>query len=265
MNGFRLEIEPASRFKNLINVIAPIASEGLLYLDKSHFMLDAMDSAHVALICLDLPNDWFQKYEIYKEQEIMLNLEEIKKVLQRCSDERLFIQPDLADNKLMLQFQNEVKRVFRVNVSSITPEMITIPPRILGAHFGLTTELLKEIIQDTSIFGPYLTLTVKDEEDPPILSIFCEGDNGDVNIDVDSRKFVEPLNLDEKQRSMYSLDYLSKITKVGTVSEKVIVEFGTDAPLKLDFELEKGRLIYVLSPRIERSDEDVEVADEESE
>jgi len=49
----------------------------------------------------------------------------------------------------------------------------------------------------------------------------------------------------------FTLSYLKDIVDVAVVSSEVAaLELSTDMPLKMDFELPKGRLVYYLAPCI---------------
>ena len=52
-------------------------------------------------------------------------------------------------------------------------------------------------------------------------------------------------------RAKYSLEYLMKFIKAGRVSEKVIIRFSEDYPLRIDFPGEKMGLGFILAPRVE--------------
>jgi hypothetical protein len=53
-------------------------------------------------------------------------------------------------------------------------------------------------------------------------------------------------------RSRYPLEYLKKMMKASKFSDKVLLEFSNDYPLKLIFkDIDKIHLSFVLAPRVE--------------
>ena len=52
-------------------------------------------------------------------------------------------------------------------------------------------------------------------------------------------------------KSKYSLEYLMKFIKAAKISNKVVVNYSDDYPLRLDFPGEKMGIGFVLAPRIE--------------
>jgi proliferating cell nuclear antigen len=57
----------------------------------------------------------------------------------------------------------------------------------------------------------------------------------------------------EPSKATFNLNYLTEIIKAGsTASEVVTVEYATNMPVRIQFEMpQQGRLQYYLAPRIE--------------
>ena len=52
----------------------------------------------------------------------------------------------------------------------------------------------------------------------------------------------------------YSLDYLQKFMKAAKISEKTMLRFSQDHPLKIDFKFDAITLGFILAPRMETED-----------
>ena len=51
--------------------------------------------------------------------------------------------------------------------------------------------------------------------------------------------------------SKYSIDYLKKIIKGSKLSDSVVVQFGQDYPLRIDYNvIDKMSLSFILAPRV---------------
>jgi proliferating cell nuclear antigen len=61
------------------------------------------------------------------------------------------------------------------------------------------------------------------------------------------------LEVKEASAATFNLNYLGAMVKAGSATSEVAsIEFSTNMPLKLEFEmLEHGKLMYYLAPRIE--------------
>jgi DNA polymerase III sliding clamp (beta) subunit (PCNA family) len=66
----------------------------------------------------------------------------------------------------------------------------------------------------------------------------------------DSDELLE-LKAEEESNANFTLSYLNDIVNaVQASSEVATLELSTDMPIKMDFELPQGRLIYYLAPMI---------------
>jgi DNA polymerase III sliding clamp (beta) subunit (PCNA family) len=52
-------------------------------------------------------------------------------------------------------------------------------------------------------------------------------------------------------KSKYSLEYLSKFSKAKSISDKVLLRFADDYPLRIDFAGSKMGIGFILAPRVE--------------
>ena len=68
-------------------------------------------------------------------------------------------------------------------------------------------------------------------------------------------EFSDEVNIQaEEATSKYSLEYLQKMIKGTKLTDKVVLNFGNDYPLKLEFNTPKMSLSFILAPRVETED-----------
>ena len=58
----------------------------------------------------------------------------------------------------------------------------------------------------------------------------------------------------ENCSSRYSLEYLQKFIKASKLTEKSVLRFSNDHPLRLEFKIEHIELNFILAPRVETKD-----------
>ena len=59
------------------------------------------------------------------------------------------------------------------------------------------------------------------------------------------------ITTNEDINAKYSIEYLKKLIKGGKLSDKVVIRWNTDYPLKLEYNvLDKLALSFILAPRI---------------
>jgi DNA polymerase III sliding clamp (beta) subunit (PCNA family) len=93
---------------------------------------------------------------------------------------------------------------------------------------------------------------VKVEMEEDLLKINAQGDMGSSFSEwtADSDDLLE-LKVDEKSIATFTLSYLQDIANAaGANSEVATIELSTDMPIKMDFEIPQGRLVYYLAPCI---------------
>jgi proliferating cell nuclear antigen len=109
---------------------------------------------------------------------------------------------------------------------------------------------MKNAVDDASTVSDHIQFETSDDT----FVIKASGDLGSVTIDV-GKESEEILGFEVKEASkaMFSLSYLSEMIKAASnVSDIVTIEFSTDMPVRLNFELpQSGRLQYYLAPRID--------------
>jgi len=118
-----------------------------------------------------------------------------------------------------------------------------------NVYARLISDVLKDAIKDANVISDYVKFIA--EEDSLMLS--ASGDRGDVEVKLseDMGSLVE-LEVKEASASTYSLSYLSDMMRAASTTDIVSLQFSSDMPLKLEFELPaEGRITYYLAPRIE--------------
>ena len=106
------------------------------------------------------------------------------------------------------------------------------------------------VIDDASIVSDHVRFEATAE------SLLMKGDGimGSVSVEMGREsESVLSLEISETSKAMFSLNYLSDIVKAASaVSEVATIEFSTDMPIRLDFEMQQeGKLQYYLAPRID--------------
>ena len=108
---------------------------------------------------------------------------------------------------------------------------------------------MKEALKDAEIVSDYVRLEGSEDK----LSVKASSDRGNVEVDFtpESGSLIE-LEVKEPSSASYSLDYLSDMMKASAISDILTIEFATNKPLALTFDLPGGgRLTFFLAPRIE--------------
>ena len=107
---------------------------------------------------------------------------------------------------------------------------------------------LRRAIRDADLVSEHVKIEMTDD----MLKMSAVGDIGSAFSEWE-RGADELLDLmsEEDSGATFTLSYLRDIVNAaGTSSEVATLEFSTDMPIKMDFELPQGKLIYYLAPCI---------------
>lgn len=234
------------------------SADAILWGDKSvrlratrgEFALRAVDSANVAMVAMSLGAKGFEKFEA-KEGEFGVDLEKLLKFLAMAEGaDRVDLEVDDEARKLLLTMGNLKASLGLLDLAHIRKEP-TVPPlelparvRLPGADFRTGVRAAKEV-------SDYLALAVEDET----FVMEARGDTDRVRLEVPKANLIELKwsSKPSKVRSLYSLDYLTEMTKAIGRAPEVSIELGNDFPARIKFEVAdgKGSVEYLLAPRIE--------------
>jgi len=246
---FRFSLSEIKIWRSVIDAISEIIDEANFVATPEGLSLRAMDPSHVAMVEVELPKSFFDDYECEENINIGVNLDEFRKILRRGSAKDRLSLEVTSDRKLKIIFSNKAERSFSIPLLDIAGEEIASPSIEFNVYGRLASEVFEDAIKDASLISDY----VKISADGDFLKISASGERGDVEVKLSeaSGSLIE-LNVKEPSSSTYSLNYLEDLVKASRASEILVLEFSTDMPLKLSFELpNEGRITYYLAPRVE--------------
>ena len=122
------------------------------------------------------------------------------------------------------------------------------PKIFFKASSRILTQSLRRAIRDSTLVSEH----VKVEAAGDVFKVSATGDMGSAQSEWerDSDELLE-LKVEEDASATFTLSYLQDIVNaVAASSEVATLELSTDMPIKMDFELPQGRLVYYLAPCI---------------
>jgi proliferating cell nuclear antigen len=248
---FVIKMNNAKLWRDLTNTLSTLIDEAIFNINPKGILLRQMDPSHVAMIDFEWPSTVFDGYECEKELKLSVNITEMLKLLRRVSsDESIELSIDKDSGRLNINLKGKHTRTFKMPTLQPIGEEIPTPKVTFKAKIRMTTSSLKDAIEDASIVSDHVRFEATTEN----LLLKGDGIMGSVSVEI-GRESDSVLNFEisEVSKAMFSLNYLSDIVKAASaVSEIVTIEFSTDMPVKLDFEMQQeGKLQYYLAPRIE--------------
>ncbi len=247
---FEVEISHIEPFRNLIKALSVIVEEGSFNMDEGQMKLLAMDPSHVAMVDFELPNEFFDRYLCEGEAKLSINIGEFLKFLDRVDrDEQVKIKLDEEQARLVIQCKRGGHtRRFMMPILEPLEEEVPSPKIFFKASARILTQSLRRAIRDAALVSEHVKLEIAGDE----LKVSAVGDMGSA-FSVWEREADDLLELrsEEDSSATFTLSYLQDIINAAVVSSEVAtLELSTDMPIKMNFELPQGRLIYYLAPCI---------------
>ncbi len=241
----QLTLQNPKIFSDIVTIISEIVTEVRIKVNKDGISLTAIDPANVAMVYFKIPSDLFSEFALEKEEELGVNLNNLKAVLRRCSPGSS-LSLEKQDNFLNLSIKDRIKRDFSLALIEIDAEEKPLPSWEFNSVVKINSDSLVEVIEDCAVVSDACTFIAE----PNKFIVEAHGLNSArAEFSSDEAEIHSANSL-----ARFSLEYLSKFTKGAKVSNKATLSFSNNHPMRLDFHTGLVILSFVLAPRVEQED-----------
>ena len=238
------KLENPLLLSRIIEIISELVTEVRIKVDNSGFNITAMDPANVAMVRFVLPKGSFSKFETGNET-LGVNLDSLKRILKRCGPGSS-LTIERQDNLLNIQIQDKIKRTFNLSLIEIESEEKEMPRLEFSSVVELDSSDFIDSVEDCMVVADACSFIIADGK----FLIEARGLNSAMSeFSGDEAKISA-----ENCKSRYSLEYLQKFVKASKLSDKTILRFAEDHPLKMDIKNDFLELSFLLAPRVETED-----------
>jgi len=230
-----LKFDNAKLFSDIIALVSELVSEVKIKVKQEGLEITAIDPASIAMVSLKIPKQAFSQFELEKEEELGINLDDLKQVLKRASQAIIL---EKQENKLQVKLSE--KRIFSLALIAIEAEEKQIPKLNFNTKVKLKSKEFAEAIADSAIVADSCAFIASNNE----FRIEAQGLN----------KVVTKLDATiegTESKAKYAIDYLAKFAKASKFSESLILSFSTNYPARLDFKETSFELSFIIAPRVE--------------
>jgi proliferating cell nuclear antigen len=247
---FEAELSNVEPLRNLIKAISVVVEEGSFRIDEGQMRLLAMDPSHVAMVDFELPKEFFDRYSAEGEVRLSMNMRELLKFLDRVErGEQLKIRLDEEQSRVILECRRGGHiRTFTLPLIEPMEEEVPSPKIFFKSSARLLTQSLRRAIRDAALVSEHVRI----EMTPKELRIQASGEAGSVSSvwEMGADDLLE-LKAQEDSRATFTISYLQDMINAAAMSSEVTsIELSTDMPIKMNFQLPQGKLIYYLAPCI---------------
>ena len=124
----RLTLAESRLLKDSIGIISELVSEVTLKIDKNKIEIVAVDPANVVMIVFKLLSSAFIEYDVKKEANIAISLDNLKQVLRRVKPtDTLTLELDEDKNRLRILLKGDSHRTFNLSLINIEDREQKIP------------------------------------------------------------------------------------------------------------------------------------------
>lgn len=240
-----LKLEHPKLFSDIVGIISELVLEVRIKVNREGMSILAIDPANVAMVYFKLPHTTFSEFEIEKEEILGVGLESLKAVLRRCYSGSVLIISRI-ENELKLEIIDKIKREFNLALIDIEGEEKVIPNLDFKSTVEMSSLDFGEAIEDCAVVADSCSFV----SEPNKFVIQAKG-----SLNSFKSEFTDEIKvMAQRAHSKYSLEYLQKMIKAMKITDKVIINFSSDYPLRLDFNTSFFELGFVLAPRVETED-----------
>jgi proliferating cell nuclear antigen len=243
--------------------------------------IQTMDNAHVSILELSMPKEWFSIYECDEDQTLGINVSILHKILATKDKSQILnivYDTDADSDKLQLHFTNTVASLvnetdtdisakkppkkhlladtktydthFEIPLVDLEVEQMEIPQIEYQAEFALASTNFSNIVNQLKMFGD--TMDIHCSEENIVLYSHC-AESGKMSVEINIDDLTEfSINEGESLKLSFSLSYLHHICAFNKLTKEIDIKICNDYPLCASYLFGDGATMkFYLAPKVE--------------
>ncbi len=244
----KLTLAEPRYLKDSISIISELVNEASFKITPQAMELVAMDPANVAMVIFKLLSSCFTEYKVETEQEVAINLGNLKQILRRAKPNDM-LTLEIEESKLKITLKGTSTRTFSLPIIDLDEKEQKIPELNFGVTIQTESMVLNDAIEDVDIVAESVSFIAEQGK----FTVMAEGDLSKAKVEIDENEKTK-IGLHEADgvKAKYSIEYLKKMIAGSKLADTVSISFNKDYPLKLDYKaIDKVALSFILAPRVE--------------
>jgi proliferating cell nuclear antigen len=227
--------------------------------------IQTMDTSHISIIDVTIPNDWFDEYIKESNTSITIGINTIiltKMLGTRDKTQTITLQlaGEEVDN-LFLHFTGENKTIFdkhfEIPLLSLEQDLMVIPNDYEPeAEFALSSSYFYNLINQLKLFSASLDITCSEEN---IILSSKSQEQGKMKVIIDINE-ITYYSIDEGEtlKLSFSLPFMYNICMYNKISKEIKLKLGNNYPLQIIYHIggsETAIMRFFLAPKIADDDD----------
>src|SRR3989344_4558631 len=144
-------------FKESISIISDLVTEAKFKATVDGLEMVAMDPANVAMVAFKMLSSCFTQYELKKDEEVAINLNNLKQILKRAKGDDVMTIETTEDNKLKIILKSNTVRSFSLPTLELEEKEQKVPELTFPLSVEMDSSLLSESIEDVNVVAESVT------------------------------------------------------------------------------------------------------------
>jgi len=241
-------IKNVDEWKAVVNAIGDIVEDAMFICNEDGVTFRGADPAHVTLLDVTFPKSSFESFKA-QTSFFGLSVNELKMVLNTTNlGDKIHLQINTSEH-LHVSITGSLNMEYNIRLIERTEVNVPIPKINSTSKISINSETLTRIMSSLSKISEFVSIDCSTNK----IEFSGRGDSGDAKINLDNTDpNLYDLNSSETTSSSYGLEYMAKIIRdIGRSSKKVNIEYASQHPMHMHFEMPSAKVEYYLAPRVE--------------
>ena len=242
------KIKNVDEWKAVVNAIGDISEDVMFICNDDGVTIRGVDSVHIALLDATFPKSSFESFEA-QTSFFGINVNELKRVLNTSNpgDKIQFQINNQAS--LRVSITGSLNMEYNIRLIERTEVNVPIPKIDCTTKISIDSGTLSRIMSNLSHISEYVSIECFTNK----VEFYGNSDSGDAKISIeDTNPDLYEINTLQTITSTYSLEYMAKIIRdIGRASSKVSMQYASQNPMHMHFEMPSAKVEYYLAPRVE--------------
>ncbi|MEM0129479.1 MAG: DNA polymerase sliding clamp [Thermoplasmata archaeon] len=234
--------------REIVEVVSTLVNEVKLQVSKDGIEVKAVDPSHVAMLVLKVDGSVFEEF-LGEPTSLGVDVEKLKDVLRLSKPGDLIeLHYDGGKSRLVVKVGKVTRHMSVIDPAGMPePKVPNVTPPALAV---VRMEEIRQGIRGSESVADHVTLQVEPER----FAMYSEGETDRVDLHLEKGvPGLSRLEAADTVKSMYPLDFFSRMMKSITSADEVTLHVGNEYPLKVEFTMAhgKGNGRFLLAPRVE--------------